>query len=212
MTSRSSDSHQNSENLSAEELKVIIQKCPQEKIEDPFPWEYITEEPRAAAVLIPFVQEPEGWHILFIRRTQIEGDMHSGQVAFPGGAADPDDDDAIDTAIRETQEEIGVLPHTVNIIGTLGQMRTISNYVITPVVGILEWPALLVPAPSEVSRIFTIPLHWLADPSNRITTQRKLPTTGQTVPVIYFKEYDGETLWGASARMMMALLDTLHLA
>lgn len=200
---------QNIATLTAVRLHELIQAHKNEKIEDSFPLEYLSGKPRSAAVLIPFVWEPDGWHILFIRRTQVDGDMHSGQVAFPGGAADPKDNSPIDTAIREAHEEIGVSQHQVSILGTLGQMRTISNYIITPVIGVLDWPVTLVPAPSEVSRIFTIPLAWLADPANRITTHRKLPVWGQSVPVIYYQEYGGEILWGASARIMMELLDAL---
>jgi 8-oxo-dGTP pyrophosphatase MutT (NUDIX family) len=198
------------EKYSVPQLQALIQAYTKDKIHDPFPRQLLTGQPRSASILIPFVWEQEGWHILFIRRTQIDGDMHSGQVAFPGGASDPGDYNPVATALREAEEEIGISSNQVAILGTLGQMRTISNYIITPVIGILDWPVALRPAPSEVSRIFTIPLAWLADPSNRIINQRKLPTTGESLPVIHYQEYDGEILWGASARIMMELLEALQ--
>jgi 8-oxo-dGTP pyrophosphatase MutT (NUDIX family) len=166
-------------------------------------------EVRRAAVLIPFLWEAEEWKILFIRRTEVVGDIHSGQVAFPGGAADSGDNSPEATALREAEEEIGIRKDRVNILGRLPEMTTISNYLLTPVVGILEWPQTLYPEPKEVSRVFTISLRWLADPKNYDVSWRRFSEFGRKLQVITFAEYEGEILWGVSAYIMHNLIKLL---
>lgn len=122
---------------------------------------------------------------------------------------DPEDGDAETTALREAWEEIGVLPVDVDILGRLPRFLTITNYLVTPVVGQIPWPYDFKPAADEVSRIFTIPLDWLADPANREVRQRSLPPPFGAISVIYYQMYDGEILWGASARFTLTLVNTL---
>ena len=164
-------------------------------------------EPLPAAVLIPLLRHEGEWHLLLTRRNNDLAE-HSGQVAFPGGRADPEDSDPEITALREADEEIGLAPGDVRILGRMRQFRTITNYCVTPVVGVIPWPYPLRLANEEVSRAFIIPLNWLADPANREIEQRELPPYG-TVSVIFFHPYDGEVLWGASARFTMSLLEVL---
>lgn len=190
-------------------LQAAVQQAGGTDIDNPYPASFLTEKPRQAAVLVSFLILAGDWHILFIRRTHVEGDMHSGQVAFPGGSAESGDEDAVATALRETREEINLNQHNIQILGCLPRLRTISNFVITPVVGILDWPLDLHPNPAEVSRIFTIPLPWLMDSRNRTKQKRQLPDSFGTIDVIYFEEYQGEILWGASARIMEQLITTL---
>jgi len=165
--------------------------------------------PRPAAVLVPFLRLADGWHILYTRRNANLPE-HSGQVAFPGGRADPDDPDPRYTALREAHEEIGLNPAHVRVLGQLRRYLTITNYQIPPIVGAIPGPYVFTPADYEVSRIFTIPLEWLADPSNHEVRLRPLPTPHTPAQVIYFKPYDGEVLWGASARMTLNLLSVLN--
>lgn len=165
-----------------------------------------------AAVLLPFLRKDGKWHLLFIRRTQKSDDLHSGQVAFPGGRCDPADHNAIDAAFREMVEETGVAEKDIHFLGRLRDLVTVTRYQVTPIVGTIPWPYPLIPQPEEVSRIFTIPFEWLADPANRRIQQREHPDSSEKFPVIYFKPYDGEVLWGASARITHLLLEALGFA
>ncbi len=175
----------------------------------PYPDGLLKETLRSAAVLIPFVRVEGEWHLLLIRRAEHADDFHSGQVAFPGGGAHPGDPDAESTALRETYEEIGILPQDVRTLGRLNEFVTISSYRVTPVVGVIPWPYTFNIAQDEVSRVFTIPIAWLADPANSEIRSRELPPPYQPISVIYFRPYDGEVLWGASARFTQGLLNIL---
>ena len=162
---------------------------------------------RKAAVLIPFQRIDNQWHILFTRRTDQVQD-HKGQVSFPGGAKDLGDKNEIENALRETYEEIGVHPEEVTVLGRLGEIPTLSNYLISPIVAIIPYPYSFMPSTDEVSRIFTIPLEWLADPSNHIEKQRTL-SAGNSSKVLYFNEYDGELLWGITAYITETLIQQI---
>jgi 8-oxo-dGTP pyrophosphatase MutT (NUDIX family) len=170
--------------------------------------QFAAGEPIPAAVLIPLLRSDGEWRLLFTRRNAALPE-HSGQVSFPGGRADPGDISPVQTALRETQEEIGLHPNDVRILGQMRPYRTVTNYRVTPVVGIIPWPYPLRPAQDEVSRIFTIPLSWLAEEANYEVRLRELPQPHDPVRVIYYKPYDGEILWGASARMTINLIQLL---
>lgn len=159
--------------------------------------------------MIPFLKIQEAWHLLYIRRTFKPNDPHSGQVAFPGGALEPEDTSLRATALREMNEEIGVNPEDVRILGFLNDFITITSFQVRPYVGRIPWPYPLKLQRSEVSRAFTIPLAWLADPHNHRVEQRLLPHPYEPVPVVYFNPHDGEVLWGATAGFTLALLEVL---
>ena len=176
------------------------------------PHDHLPDKPlREAAVLMPLVWHDAAWQLLFIRRASNDKDRHSGQVAFPGGRKDPTDASAEETALREAHEEIGVHPNKVSLLGRLYDYTTISYYKVTPVVGTVEWPQALTLQQSEVSRAFTIPLQWLAQRDNFTLRGRDEldPDTARRHPIIVYEPYDGEVLWGASARMTMNLIKTI---
>jgi 8-oxo-dGTP pyrophosphatase MutT (NUDIX family) len=164
---------------------------------------------RSAAVLIPLIKTEQGWDVLFIVRTNTVAD-HKGQVAFPGGARDPEDMTHIDTALREAQEEIGLDPANVRVLGRLPEFFTVSNFLITPVVGVIGRPFQIRPSVEEVSRVFTIPLDWLANPAH-FEERPYIRPESVYENVIFYQRYDGETLWGATARMMLTFLEILGL-
>jgi 8-oxo-dGTP pyrophosphatase MutT (NUDIX family) len=177
-----------------------------------FPLDFFPEPSQPAAVLILFLQIRNEWHLLFIRRTHHPRDPHGGQVSFPGGRFDASDANLESTALREAEEELGLNPGNVRILGKLPPMLTITNYLVTPFVGFIPWPYPIQPHPEEVSRVFTIPINWLANPlSHYILTRAPEANRPTQVEVIYFHPYDGEILWGATARMTLNLLTLLEI-
>ena len=159
---------------------------------------------KCAAVLVPLVRQRDEWHILFTRRTD-RVESHKGQVSFPGGACDEGETTPEQTALREVEEEIGIDPSDVKVLGRLANLITISFYRVTPVVGVVKWPTVFRVGEHEVARVFTIPLGWLANASNR--WQFEIP--GRNRSVIAYHPYDGELLWGATARMTVDFLHVL---
>jgi 8-oxo-dGTP pyrophosphatase MutT (NUDIX family) len=158
-----------------------------------------------AAVLIPLVHHEAQWQVLFIRRASNDRDRHSGQVAFPGGRLEQFDANHEAAALRETHEEIGVAPSHVNVLGRIDPYITVSDYQVTPIVGILQWPTTLSLQNSEVARAFLIPLEWLKARDNfTFRTRAEMDArSAQRHPIIVYKDFDGETLWGATARMTL---------
>ncbi|MGE5224280.1 MAG: NUDIX hydrolase [Omnitrophica WOR_2 bacterium] len=181
---------------------------PQDPLPSVFPNGYLNGPPRPAGVLIPFLQQDGIWQILFTRRTD-KLPEHSGQVAFPGGRSDPRDASPEATALREAYEEIGLLPDSVRLLGRLDTFITNTNYLLTPVAGVITWPFPLKLEVEEVHRVFTIPVAWLADPVNHEIRERQLHSPYPPVPVIYFQPYDGEVLWGVSAAITINLMKIL---
>ncbi len=166
------------------------------------------EPPRKAAVLVPLFQKENNWHVLFIHRTE-DSKEHSGQVAFPGGRLEFPEEPIIQAALRETEEEIGLHPDKVRIVGDLNPIYTISNYDITPVIGIIPWPYPFTIQIQEVKHIFFVPLQWLVDPINREIKNRYFAPLDMELSVVYFQKYNGELLWGVSARIMLNLINQL---
>ena len=165
--------------------------------------------PHPAAVLLPMFRHLDAWHLLFIRRTEYEGDHHSGQVAFPGGRGEQGDKDSVATALREAREEIGLDPDKVLFLGQMRPMHTVSNFLVTPVVGEVPWPLALTPDPVEVARVFSIPLAWLGDPRNRRVRTWPSPDHPEARDVVFYDEFDQELLWGVSARITVDFVDCL---
>jgi 8-oxo-dGTP pyrophosphatase MutT (NUDIX family) len=167
------------------------------------------DSPCPASVLLPLINQDDRWHLLFIRRAEHEHDRHSGEVAFPGGRAEEGDPDPVATALREAREEIGLDPTQVRVLGRMRPLRTVSNYLVTPVVGHLRWPQTLTPDPKEVAEVFSLPLDWLGDASRRSVRIWPAPDHPQAREVIFYEERDGRLLWGISARITLNFLDCL---
>jgi 8-oxo-dGTP pyrophosphatase MutT (NUDIX family) len=163
-----------------------------------------------AAVLIPMAGIDGEWHLVFTRRTE-EVEHHKGQVSFPGGRCDPQETSIEATALREAHEEIGLHPRDVRLLGRLNDMETITGYRVTPVVGAIPHPYEFSLSPGEVNRLFTVPLVWLADGKNY--SEREVTPEGspRAFPVVIYEPYDGEIIWGATARMVVTLVQVLGL-
>ncbi len=161
-----------------------------------------------AAVLVPLYVAEGAWRILFTRRTEAV-DVHPGQVSFPGGRIEPEDGGPEQAALREAQEEIGLRPQDVQLLGRLDPLLTVTRFVVTPVVGVMPWPYSLRLNPLEVAAAFGVPVDWLADPANVELRARPPGLPGDRQSVVYFKPYAGQVIWGATARMTMDLLSLL---
>ena len=161
---------------------------------------------KCAAVLVPLVFFQNEWHVLYTRRTD-RVESHKGQVSFPGGACDEGETTPEETALREADEEIGLNPKDVKVIGKLSRMVTISKFKVTPVVGIIPFPYAFKTSGAEVARVFTMPLLWLANRNNY--WEFSMPGSERTL--LAYHPYDGELLWGATARMTVNFLSLLDL-
>jgi 8-oxo-dGTP pyrophosphatase MutT (NUDIX family) len=167
-------------------------------------------EARPAAVLVPLYQHHGEWHLLFTQRTEVV-DEHKGQVSFPGGKIDPEDESPTAAALREAEEEIGLRRDDVTVIGRLDDLITVTQWCITPVVGVFFQPYKFVINPEECSAVFGVPLAWLADPANVEIRHRQPPVSGPPIPVYYYREWDGHIIWGATARMTRMLLAAIEM-
>ena len=158
-----------------------------------------------AAVLIPLVLKEDGLSVLLTQRTNHLHD-HAGQISFPGGRMDPEDQSPNDTALRESREEIGLDPSRVEIIGQLPQYLTVSGYSVTPVVGLVQAQAEYVLDEFEVADVFEVPLRFLLDPANH---QVRLWQSEQGGRRVYSMPYENRFIWGATAGMLRNLYHLL---
>lgn len=197
-------------NITADTIRQRLDSAPRTEEINPYPADILRRTMRPAAVLVPLFWQNNQWQVLYIRRAAVNGYTHSGQVAFPGGGQEPQDLSPEDTALREAQEEIGLPSQQARVLGRLPLLRTISNYVVTPVVAQIDWPFPLRLSRAEVSRVFHVPLQWLANPAHRQVRESSF-ANGMTIPLTYFEPYDGEVIWGATARITEALLKALRL-
>ncbi len=154
---------------------------------------------RRAAVLVPLVLHPEGATILLTRRA-VHLPAHPGQICFPGGAHEVQDVDLVATALRETEEEIGLAPQCVEVLGILGEYQTSSHFCVTPVVGLVAPGFQLRPDPSEVEEVFEIPAAVLLDPARY---ERRWVVRGDMRIKSHFLDYEGYLVWGATAGMLV---------
>jgi 8-oxo-dGTP pyrophosphatase MutT (NUDIX family) len=124
-----------------------------------------TQAPAAAAVLVPLVARDSGLHVLLTRRTEHLRD-HAGQISFPGGRSEPEDVDAADTALREAEEEVGLPRSAVDVLGQLPTYATVTGFVVTPVVALVQPPFALALDSFEVAEAFEVPLQFLMTPAH----------------------------------------------
>jgi 8-oxo-dGTP pyrophosphatase MutT (NUDIX family) len=157
-----------------------------------------------AAVLVGFREGVQPRLVLTVRTDSLQA--HAGQVAFPGGRSDPGDGDALATALRESEEEIGLDRTLVTPLGYLDRFETISGFCVTPVVAKIAAEAQLYPAPDEVAEVFEVPLAFLLEPANlrRYTMEFR----GHQRPMVEFI-HGGHRIWGATAAMLYNLLQRM---
>jgi 8-oxo-dGTP pyrophosphatase MutT (NUDIX family) len=168
----------------------------------------IPDDAKKSAVLALFYPTDGKIYLAFIKRTEYPG-VHSGQISFPGGGWEERDKDLVDTALRETEEEIGVDRHSVIAVGKLTELFIPpSNFLVTPIVGYINERPYFNPDPDEVDRILEIPLDALLDDSNiREKDITIFPAINLNVPSYYI---DGNVIWGATAMIVSELVDVIR--
>lgn len=164
----------------------------------------------AAAVLVPLVDRPEGMTVVLTRRTEHLND-HAGQISFPGGRVEPHDRDGIACALREAEEEIGLEPARVEVIGCLDTCVTGTGFAVVPVVGLIAPPFDLARDLTldrfEVAAVFEVPLAFVLDPRNHV---RCSGVARGRRRIFYVLPYGEHCIWGATARMLVNLHEVLR--
>lgn len=154
-----------------------------------------------AAVLIPLIDHESGLTVLLTRRTDHLA-SHAGQIAFPGGRREPEDADDVEAALREAEEEVGLPPAKVRVLGVLPPYVTGTGYRVAPVVGLVRPPLDLRADPHEVADIFEVPLAFVVDPASH---QQHYRDIGGARRHFYVLPWQDRYIWGATAGMLVNL-------
>lgn len=181
-------------------LRMILAQRPSIEITD-------APQHRRACVLIPLIRHEDHWSVLLTRRAENLA-AHSGQIAFPGGALE-DNETLEDAAIREAEEEVGIPPHRVELIGRLDDVVTHSGFLVAPFVGVIHERVEYVMQESEVVEVFEVPIEALMDLRN--PEIRYVPFRKRQFPA-YFYRYREYEIWGLTGRMLKAFLDLVWVA
>ena len=156
---------------------------------------------RSAAVLVPLINYDSGMKVLLTQRTETMPD-HAGQIAFPGGGFREGEISPEQTALRETQEEIGLLASQIKILGRMNARDTGTGYRVMPIIGMIQPPLSLNPDPSEVAKVFEIPLDFIIDPVNHRLEARSESGRSREYYVLPYNDY---YIWGLTARILVEL-------
>jgi len=157
---------------------------------------------KPAAVLVPIQECPDGDSLVLTKRA--DGlPTHQGQIAFPGGRVDKGDVDAVATALRESHEEIGVLPADVRVLGTLDQMTAGYGYVVTPVVGVIPPRCEFRLDVTETTAVAAVPIASLMEPQNFVMDELRSPSGHPS----YHFYVNGWDVWGVTARIIVQFLE-----
>ena len=159
-----------------------------------------------AAVLLPLFEKGGDYHLVFTKRTETVN-YHKGQFSFPGGRTHPEDRSLLDTALRETWEEIGLPPKDADVLGELDDIATYTTgFIISPFVAMIPFPHTFIANPAEVDEIIEVPLPVLRDKKN--FAQEMLEVDGRPI-MQYFYHYRDHVIYGATARIVKHFLDVL---
>jgi 8-oxo-dGTP pyrophosphatase MutT (NUDIX family) len=157
-----------------------------------------------AAVLIPLFLKDGEYHLLFTRRTDTLRD-HRGQISFPGGRCEQCDETPLETALRESWEEIGLEPTAVEVLGALDDRPTMhTNYLISPWIGVIPWPVELKPDPVEVAEVITVPVSVLLA---KDALKKEDDPVNNGISEGFFYYHNGYIIWGATARILTQFLE-----
>ena len=170
----------------------------------------IIEQPSLAraAVLVPLFEKGENCHIVFTKRSD-NVRYHKGEISFPGGVFDERDLELERTALRETNEEIGLNENDVQIIGVLDDIITVTQFVVTPFVGLFPYPYPFKLSPIEIAELIEVPLSSLLG-EDRFSEREII--RGTRKEVVYAYQYENHVIWGATARILKQFLDLISSA
>ena len=158
-----------------------------------------------AAVLVPLFQKEGDCHLLFTRRSE-EVKYHKGEISFPGGVVDEEDRELIHTALREADEEIGLKESDVQVLGVLDDIVTITEFIVTPIVGLFPYPYPFKVSEAEIAELIEVPLASLLEED--CFSERKIFRGGQN-EIVYAYQYGEHIIWGATARILSQFLDLI---
>ena len=158
-----------------------------------------------AAVLVPLFKKGEDCHLLFTKRSD-QVKYHKGEISFPGGVVDEEDSELISTALREAFEEIGLKENDVQIIGILDDIVTITEFIVTPIVGLFPYPYLFKVSEVEIAELIEVPLASLLDED--CFSEREIFRGGRN-EVVYAYQYEKHIIWGATALILKQFLDLI---
>lgn len=162
---------------------------------------------RDAAVILPLVNRNNRWNVLFTKRTETV-DHHRGEFSFPGGIVEKSDKSELEAALRETEEEIGIKKEDIFIIGALStELTAVSYFLIYPFVGVINPSASFIINHDEIDRILEVPLDELISMKN--VREQFFEHKGNKFKV-YFYDYKGDVIWGATARILKQFLDLIR--
>ncbi len=174
------------------------------------PRERLANNRKAAAVLVPIFERAGELHVVYIRRSDLV-ESHRGQVAFPGGRVDPGDATLLDAALREAEEEVAIVPSSVDILGALPVASTYtSGILVAPFAGVIPESTAMRPNPGEIADVFDVPLSALRDLRYRGDYEWRRDganSSASKYPAIF---YGGQTIWGLTLRITLNLLEMLH--
>jgi 8-oxo-dGTP pyrophosphatase MutT (NUDIX family) len=158
-----------------------------------------------AAVLVPLFKKSGDCHLLFTKRSE-EVKYHKGEISFPGGVVDEEDSELVSTALREAFEEIGLKENDVQIIGVLDDIMTITEFIVTPIVGLFPYPYPFKISEVEIAELIEVPLSSLLDEES--FSEREI-LRGRQKEVVYVYQYEKHIIWGATARILKQFLDLI---
>jgi 8-oxo-dGTP pyrophosphatase MutT (NUDIX family) len=182
---------------SIDEIRNILSSRKRKAIEHPYFFH--------AAVLIPFFNKEGNCHLLFTKRTD-QVKYHKGEISFPGGAFDKGDPGLERTALRETFEEIGLKETDVQIIGLLDDIVTVTEFIVTPFVGLFPYPYPFRTSPVEIAELIEVPVAALLD--EKCFGEKEVTRMGRK-EIVYAYQYGDHVIWGATARILKQFLDLI---
>lgn len=158
-----------------------------------------------AAVLVPLFHKEGACHLLLTKRTDLVK-YHKGEISFPGGMVDDGDVSLEKTALREAHEEIGLKEKDVQILGALDDIMTVTQFIVTPFVGLFPYPYPFKTSPVEIAELIEVPLSFLLNREN--CQEREITRMGRR-EIIHAYQFRGHTIWGATARILKQFLDLM---